>query len=58
CSSTKESCDNAKASLEVLIADLQFLRDQVTITQELIADFEVSEGIYSGGHIEESDSIS
>ncbi|KAG9143374.1 hypothetical protein Leryth_022212 [Lithospermum erythrorhizon] len=25
--------ENAKASLEVLFADLQFLRDQVTITQ-------------------------
>lgn len=25
--------ENAKASLEVLVADLQFLRDQVTITQ-------------------------
>ncbi|XP_020596516.1 probable prefoldin subunit 3 [Phalaenopsis equestris] len=29
----KKNLENAKASLEVLIADLQFLRDQVTITQ-------------------------
>ncbi|KAI3957048.1 hypothetical protein MKW92_035854, partial [Papaver armeniacum] len=29
----QKNLDNAKASLEVLIADLQFLRDQVTITQ-------------------------
>ncbi|WRX19696.1 Prefoldin alpha-like - like 3 [Theobroma cacao] len=33
----KKNLDNAKASLEVLIADLQFLRDQVTITQVTIA---------------------
>ncbi|KAJ8766469.1 hypothetical protein K2173_022528 [Erythroxylum novogranatense] len=31
-----KNLDNAKASLEVLIADLQFLRDQVTITQVTI----------------------
>lgn len=29
----QKNLENAKASLEVLIADLQFLRDQVTITQ-------------------------
>ncbi|KAL0916298.1 hypothetical protein M5K25_013796 [Dendrobium thyrsiflorum] len=29
----KKNLENAKASLEVLIADLQFLRDQVTVTQ-------------------------
>jgi prefoldin subunit 5 len=29
----QKNLDNAKASLEVLVADLQFLRDQVTITQ-------------------------
>lgn len=28
-----KNLENAKASLEVLVADLQFLRDQVTITQ-------------------------
>ncbi|XVE82290.1 hypothetical protein DITRI_Ditri15bG0136600 [Diplodiscus trichospermus] len=33
----KRNLENAKASLEVLIADLQFLRDQVTITQVTIA---------------------
>ncbi|XVE65496.1 hypothetical protein DITRI_Ditri08aG0004500 [Diplodiscus trichospermus] len=33
----KKNLENAKASLEVLIADLQFLRDQVTITQVTIA---------------------
>lgn len=32
----RKNLDNAKASLEVLLADLQFLRDQVTITQVLI----------------------
>lgn len=31
----QKNLDNAKASLEVLVADLQFLRDQVTITQVL-----------------------
>lgn len=31
----RKNLDNAKASLEVLLADLQFLRDQVTITQVL-----------------------
>ncbi|KAF5752122.1 prefoldin subunit 3 [Tripterygium wilfordii] len=30
----QKNLENAKASLEVLIADLQFLRDQVTITQD------------------------
>ncbi|KAI3885982.1 hypothetical protein MKX03_024409, partial [Papaver bracteatum] len=35
CSSTK-NLDNANASIEVLIADLQFLRAQVTITQVTI----------------------
>nr|GFA64352.1 probable prefoldin subunit 3 [Tanacetum cinerariifolium] len=29
----RNNLENAKASLEVLIGDLQFLRDQVTITQ-------------------------
>ncbi|XP_020102237.1 probable prefoldin subunit 3 [Ananas comosus] len=33
----KKNLENAKASLEVLVADLQFLRDQVTITQVTIA---------------------
>uniref|UniRef100_A0A2P2KNM2 Prefoldin subunit 3 n=1 Tax=Rhizophora mucronata TaxID=61149 RepID=A0A2P2KNM2_RHIMU len=33
----QKNLDNAKASLEVLIVDLQFLRDQVTITQVTIA---------------------
>ncbi|KVH90210.1 Prefoldin [Cynara cardunculus var. scolymus] len=33
----RKNLENAKASLEVLIADLQFLRDQVTITQVTIA---------------------
>lgn len=29
----RNNLENAKASLEVLVGDLQFLRDQVTITQ-------------------------
>lgn len=29
----QKNLENAKASLEVLVADLHFLRDQVTITQ-------------------------
>ncbi|XP_072976638.1 prefoldin subunit 3 [Typha angustifolia] len=33
----KKNLENAKASSEVLVADLQFLRDQVTITQVTIA---------------------
>ncbi|KAH0908554.1 hypothetical protein HID58_031875, partial [Brassica napus] len=33
----KNNLENAKASLEVLVADLQFLRDQVTVTQVTIA---------------------
>ncbi|XP_047317579.1 probable prefoldin subunit 3 [Impatiens glandulifera] len=33
----QKNLENAKASLEVLIEDLQFLRDQVTITQVTIA---------------------
>lgn len=33
----RNNLENAKASLEVLIGDLQFLRDQVTITQVTIA---------------------
>ncbi|KAK7363457.1 hypothetical protein VNO77_05601 [Canavalia gladiata] len=33
----QKNLDNAKASLEVLIADLQYLRDQVTITLVTIA---------------------
>uniref|UniRef100_A0A0E0FDA0 Prefoldin subunit 3 n=1 Tax=Oryza meridionalis TaxID=40149 RepID=A0A0E0FDA0_9ORYZ len=35
--SCDENLENAKASLEVLVADLQFLRDQQTITQVTIA---------------------
>ncbi|KMT16292.1 hypothetical protein BVRB_3g054420 [Beta vulgaris subsp. vulgaris] len=33
----QKNLENAKASLDVLIGDLQFLRDQVTITQVTIA---------------------
>ncbi|KAI5650939.1 hypothetical protein M9H77_36944 [Catharanthus roseus] len=33
----QKNLENAKASLEILVADLQFLRDQVTITQVTIA---------------------
>ncbi|KAL3508186.1 hypothetical protein ACH5RR_033568 [Cinchona calisaya] len=33
----QKNLENAKSSLEVLVADLQFLRDQVTITQVTIA---------------------
>ncbi|KAL3739296.1 hypothetical protein ACJRO7_020668 [Eucalyptus globulus] len=33
----QKNSENAKASLEVLVADLQFLRDQVTIMQVTIA---------------------
>ncbi|GAB4842992.1 Prefoldin subunit 3 [Ancistrocladus abbreviatus] len=33
----QKNLENAKASLDVLVADLQFLRDQVTITQVTIA---------------------
>ncbi|CAN8255624.1 unnamed protein product [Cochlearia groenlandica] len=33
----QNNLENAKASLEVLVADLQFLRDQVTVTQVTIA---------------------
>ncbi|KAF8394695.1 hypothetical protein HHK36_020912 [Tetracentron sinense] len=33
----QKNLENAKASLEVLLSDLQFLRDQVTITQVTIA---------------------
>ncbi|KAJ4786670.1 Prefoldin subunit 3 [Rhynchospora pubera] len=33
----KKNLENAKASLQVLVADLQFLRDQETITQVTIA---------------------
>ncbi|XP_028120420.1 probable prefoldin subunit 3 isoform X2 [Camellia sinensis] len=29
----QKNLENARASLEVLVTDLQFLRDQVTITQ-------------------------
>ncbi|RVW69382.1 putative prefoldin subunit 3 [Vitis vinifera] len=32
----QKNLENAKASLEVLVTDLQFLRDQVTITQVLL----------------------
>ncbi|CAN6343332.1 unnamed protein product, partial [Urochloa humidicola] len=35
--SCNKNLENAKASLEVLVADLQFLRDQQTITQVTIA---------------------
>ncbi|KAL9260024.1 Prefoldin subunit 3-like protein [Drosera capensis] len=33
----QKNLENARASLDVLIADLQFLRDQVTVTQVTIA---------------------
>ncbi|KAK1293191.1 putative prefoldin subunit 3 [Acorus calamus] len=33
----QKNLENAKGSLEVLVGDLQFLRDQVTITQVTIA---------------------
>ncbi|CAH9129520.1 unnamed protein product [Cuscuta epithymum] len=33
----QKNLENAKASLEVLVADLQFLRDQVTISQVMTA---------------------
>ncbi|KAI8565971.1 hypothetical protein RHMOL_Rhmol02G0002900 [Rhododendron molle] len=33
----QSNLENARASLEVLVADLQFLRDQVTVTQVTIA---------------------
>ncbi|KAL7220844.1 hypothetical protein ACSBR2_013686 [Camellia fascicularis] len=33
----QKNLENARASLEVLVTDLQFLRDQVTITQVTIA---------------------
>ncbi|CAI9118902.1 OLC1v1020529C1 [Oldenlandia corymbosa var. corymbosa] len=33
----KKNLENARSSLEVLVGDLQFLRDQVTITQVTIA---------------------
>ncbi|XP_058083286.1 prefoldin subunit 3 [Magnolia sinica] len=33
----RKNLENAKASLEVLVADLQFLRDQVTTTQVTLA---------------------
>ncbi|CAN0855334.1 Prefoldin subunit 3 [Linum grandiflorum] len=33
----QKNLENARASLQVLIADLQFLRDQVTITQVTVA---------------------
>ncbi|CAN8265492.1 unnamed protein product [Cochlearia groenlandica] len=33
----KNNLENAKASLEVLVSDLHFLRDQVTVTQVTIA---------------------
>jgi prefoldin subunit 5 len=33
----QNNLENARASLEVLVADLQFLRDQVTVTQVTIA---------------------
>ncbi|KAL8139623.1 hypothetical protein V2J09_005644 [Rumex salicifolius] len=33
----RKNLENAKASLEVLVGDLQFLRDQVTVTQVTIA---------------------
>ena len=37
----KKNLENAKASLEVLIADLQFLRDQVTITQVVLLFYDI-----------------
>lgn len=39
----RRNLDNAKASLEVLLADLQFLRDQVTITQVMSFNESVSD---------------
>ncbi|KAI3909075.1 hypothetical protein MKW98_011436, partial [Papaver atlanticum] len=33
CALLQKNLDNAKANIEVLIADLQLLRDQVTITR-------------------------
>ncbi|KAG1326169.1 Prefoldin subunit 3 [Cocos nucifera] len=33
----QKNLENAKASLEVLVADFQFLRDQVTITEVTVA---------------------
>lgn len=38
----KKNLENAKASLEVLIADLQFLRDQVTITQVVLVFYKIT----------------
>ncbi|KAL0348567.1 UNVERIFIED_CONTAM: putative prefoldin subunit [Sesamum angustifolium] len=35
----QKNLENAKASLEVLVADLQFLRDQVTITQIIVGHY-------------------
>ncbi|CAL5392610.1 unnamed protein product [Camellia sinensis] len=35
--------ENARASLEVLVTDLQFLRDQVTITQVLQAQVDMDQ---------------
>lgn len=32
----QKNLENAKASLDVLVTDLQFLRDQVTVTQVLL----------------------
>lgn len=44
----QKNLDNAKASLEVLVADLQFLRDQVTITQVVFSCIgEVSLSVWS-----------
>ncbi|KAG5060524.1 hypothetical protein JHK85_001605 [Glycine max] len=39
--------DNAKASLEVLAADMQFLRDQVTLTQVRLPIFTCSISVYA-----------
>lgn len=41
----RRNLDNAKASLEVLLADLQFLRDQVTITQVMSFNESVSHNL-------------
>lgn len=38
----QKNLENAKASLEVLVTDLQFLRDQVTVTQVLFAPMRVN----------------
>ncbi|CAL5386737.1 probable prefoldin subunit 3 isoform X1 [Camellia sinensis] len=39
----QKNLENARASLEVLVTDLQFLRDQVTITQVLQAQVDMDQ---------------